>query len=469
MGDDVKDRRAEARPYVMVLGLAVLAVAAASLLAANGVSVHRIGVAVAAAAAALLVVAGCYRLAKWQLRRDAHSGLAGSALLLVGAVVVPARALAEVVSGEATASMAALAVRGAGSLLALALLQRALTTHELRGVASPPRLVPVLLVAAAAVFTSTLALEYAVEARGADVDPRVLAGLSALIAIAWCGHAEMLRRHRSVAPWAGRVAPLLVGMGLAEALRAAGGQVPSTATLAAQLLTVGVGFLAVRSAVGDLDQATGEARVVEQHLSQRVHTISAELEEHESWRRTLRHESRNTCAGLRAALTMFADPDGTVPPEVAARLRDAAVTELLGLEELLDPRPATAPTIDLRTAVEEAAAPLSGLGAGLTVWGSAAPVAARADDVVVVVRDLLLQLVVASPVRHVVLGLATDGGRARLEVSCTPSWACPEVDVSSAQRMLGRAGGEVTAGPEPGRILVRLPVAVDADVSVPAV
>lgn len=329
MGEIVLRAGGRLRPGVAVAVAAALAVAAAATVHALGGPVHRLSVALAASAGVLLVVAGCFRLARWRLRRDAHSGLAGSALVLVGLLVVPARALAEGLTTDASPSTAALALRGAGSLLAMAMLQRALTATELRGLHEPSRLVPVLLVGCGLFFTLSVAAEYAAEARGAVASGDALAGPSLLLAVAWWAQAEILRRHRDERPWAGRVAPLLAGMGVVEALRAAGGQVPSAPTLAAQLLAAVVALAAVRSALADLGAATDESQAAQ-----------AELERYESWRRTVRHESRNTCAGLRAALTMFAEPDGTLPPHVAVRLRDAAVSELRSLEAILDPQPA---------------------------------------------------------------------------------------------------------------------------------
>lgn len=456
------DDRTASRVRAPEAAIATAAVAALVLSGALGrwdwFPTHRAVILTGMAAAVVFVVAGCYRLARWQLLRDAHSGLAGSALLVVGSVAVPSRSLVEAVTGVSEASLTSATLRGAASLVAMGLLLRALGSPELRGHARPGRLVPLLLLGCGAVFVLTVSLEYAVLDDPTSVGRAALVVLSLAVAGGWAALAVVMERHRDQAPWAGRVSPLLSGMALAELLRAAGGETPGTLQLAALLLTLAIGLLAVRSATADLGHATGTSRAVEAHLVDRLGVAEAELALHEAHRRTLRHESRNTCAGLRAALTVFATPDGGLRPDVVGRLREAAVAELSLLEEMLDPHPTEGSGVDVDAAVADAVAPLRSLGLPVQVVGSAGRAIGSATEVTLVVREALIQGTTRLAGRPVLVALGRDGDHVRVEVRDATGGP---LDLRAVGHLLRRPGVDVVTTPDGGALL-RLPAAYDA-------
>lgn len=405
------------------------------------VSVHRADILTASLGAALFVVAGILRLATWQLRRDAHSALAGSALVLMGLLAVPSRSLAELVSGQESGAISSTAVRGAVSLIAMALLLRALRSPELRALEAPQRLLPLLLLGSGGLFALTVTLDLVLLPADRTTDGPALAALCCVVALSWAATAAVLHRHGAVAPWAARVSPLLAGMAVAEVLRAPGLEAPGTWTLAALALSAAMGLLAVRAAGRELRRATETSQARGDQLATQLETAADHLERTEEWRRTVRHEARNTCSGLRAALVLFESPDGGLRPEVAGRLRAAAVAELEQLEQLLAAEAGSRADVDLGELLEQCARPLHALGPVSVVVPPGLRVVGDPDEVGVAVREVLLWALgpTTTTVRVTV-------GAEWLTVQVTPgsrTGPATSAGLRAAQLLLRRHGGDL--------------------------
>jgi hypothetical protein len=167
---------------------------------------------------ALFLGSGVLRTAGWRVLGEQRSLLMGTALIVLGGLAIPLTSLAGVVMGADDRSM----LRAATALLTtgvtMTLIVRALTT---RGDKSPHAL-PVLVgsaVAAIVLFTGVLVVHNWAPhlLHSESLPPPVVRG--GLLAVAWLyvGLEAALRSEQR--PWAGKVAPLLGCMGVAEVLR----------------------------------------------------------------------------------------------------------------------------------------------------------------------------------------------------------------------------------------------------------
>lgn len=400
--------------------------------------------AIAIVGALLFVAAAVYRLARWRMLRDAHSALAGTALLLVGLLAIPSRSLALLLDPGGTGMLPATALRGGVCLIAMSLLLRASRAATLRPLETPRPLLAISLLGAGVLFSAVASLEV-VSARGRAAEPVSLAPLSILVALGWLLLFLEMRRRAATLPWAGRVAPLLAAMGVAEALRAVGGESPNGWTLAALLLTATIGALALRSAMTDLDHATQTSRSVEQHLLQHLGTVTGEVEAHERWRRDLRHDARNTCAGLRAAFAMLESQRAALPPDAVERLHRAAVVELAALEAMLTPESEPGEVVDVGEAAARAAALVRPTGTSVQLRSTGpAYCIGHADDLELVIRELLARSGAAGGRGTVVIDIATTGADVSVRVGSHGPHAGEVADdpgLGATRHLLRRSGG----------------------------
>jgi signal transduction histidine kinase len=227
-------------------------------------------------------------------------------------------------------------------------------------------------------------------------DPDIL--LSLLRAHARFGIAVYAATRAHLMPWARRVSPLLVGMGLAETLRSLDAGLSGSWTFMALLLCVSVSALAARSALLDLDEAVAVDEDQRSHLTVALHRASDEAHELTEWRRQLTHDARNACAGLRAALSILERYDGQVDPETQEKLRLAAVQELGHIEHLLT-RSADEPCgpFEVTEVVRRVAEAAWALGARVSVQGLPVHVVGRPGDLVAVLKNLLVNAQTHAP------------------------------------------------------------------------
>lgn len=419
----------------------------------------------AAVAAIHFLAAATYRLSRWRLLRDPHSALAGTALLLVGLVAVPSQSLTALADLGGAGALPSASLRGGACLIAMSLLLRASRTTSLGRRETPLSMLVVSLLGAGVLFAGGVVTEVSMASRGVPAPAASVTLLSLLVALAWLLLAvEMRRRARSLL-WAGRLSALLLGMGAAEVLRAVGGEADNGWTLAALLLTGATGWLAMRSAMADLDRASRTTSTVQAHLYEHLDTVTDEVEDFERWRRDLRHDARNTCAGLRAAFAMMDDPRGGLAPEAVGRLHRAAVTELLALEAMLAPEAEPGEAHDVRDPVRRAVDAVRELSLGVRVHAPD-PVSAlgHPDDLELVVRELLVRAY-ALPGRQAVpidvtVEAAADPDTVVVRVGVGGHTPTPgegeDPGLRAARHLVRRSNGDLTLDPDSGEAVLTL-------------
>ena len=206
---------------------------------------------------ALFVGGGVLRTARWRVAEEQHSLLMGTALIVLGGLAIPLTSLAGIVMGADDRSM----LRAATALLTtgvtMTLVVRALTTRGDR----PPHPLRVMVgsaVAAIGLFSGVLVLHLWAPhlLHSESLPPRVVRG--GLLAVAWLyvGLEAALRSEQR--PWAGKVAPLLGCMGVAEVLRVVGVYRPDGIwELTAGALVATLAAITAHRALVDLDRTPG--------------------------------------------------------------------------------------------------------------------------------------------------------------------------------------------------------------------
>ena len=222
---------------------------------------------------ALFLAGGVLRTARWRVAGDQRSLLMGTALIVLGGLAIPLTGLAGVIMGADDRSMlrAATAVLTTG--VTMTLVVRALTARGDK----PPH--PLLVVAGSvaatlALFTALLVVHTWAPhlLQSESLPPKVVRGT--LLAVAWLyvGLEAALRSEQR--PWAGKVAPLLGCMGVAEVLRVVAASYDDTSwDLAAGALVTGIAAITAHRAMVDLDAASvavGAGRVAASTLQERL-------------------------------------------------------------------------------------------------------------------------------------------------------------------------------------------------------
>lgn len=450
------------RSVVMAAAVVALTVAGGAVAwAPGGVATSTLVSTALVVAAGFFLAAGTYRLAKWRMLRDPHSGLVGSALMVMGALALPSRLLVNLVA-EVDSIVVGPASRGIASFIAMALVLRALRTSELGPHETPAWVLPTAFAVCAGTFVSALTIELYLGPGVPTADAHVAIVL--LIALGWAVVAVATGRRADRLAWAGRVSPLLGGMAVAETLRAVGVGEPNTWTLAGVLLTAVLGAMATRAAMADLDRATEASRFKQQHLYEQLGVVAGDVEAHDRWRSEVRHDAVNTCAGLRAAMSLLYAPGSELRPEVVEQLRAAAVNELQQLEDLLASDTTDVAELDLAGALDTAIAPVLLLGATITVTAPPACVLGDRADLVLVVRELLVRSFSDTPANEV--GLSVHPGPATTLIRYTEtrpvaSRAGSEAELRAVRHLLRRHGGDLRlgGGPEGGLLELTMPSA----------
>ncbi len=479
LGGAPAPRRLVLGAYLTVAALCAAAVALAHALepwaAGSGVTgtagFGRWVVLLLATASGLFVAAGVLRLVSWRLERRSHGALVGMALVLMGGACLPLGGFARLFASPEHAPVVSLTTRAVGSLIVMALLVRALTAGEGPGRARPSRLLPVLLGLVVATFLLVLAVSHLVPQQVVLLRP----ALAGMLALGWCAVALRTDRQRPVSPWAGRAAPLFVGMASAEVLRALDrGRIDSW-TLSSVLVCAGVATLALRSALVDLDEVVSTDEDHRSRLSAALDRASGTADELAGWREQLTHDARNACAGLRAAMDVLERYAGRVDPATTERLRLAAVEEIGHLEHLLD-RAADQPCerFDVTQVVRTVAESARTLGSDVTVIGECAEAVGRPGDVAAVLRNVLVNARTHAAGSSVEIRVAVHAGVVRVVCCDDGPGISPEIadhafergirggtspgsglGLYGARALMREQGGDLELGsPAPGATLV---------------
>lgn len=424
--------------------MAVVVAASGPLWTPVGVALAPLVTVTVVVAAGCFLAAGTYRLATWRMVRDPRSGLVGSALMVMGGLALPSRLLVNLVADPVDGALAGSAGRGVASFVAMALVLRALRSPELGRHETPAWVLPTAVAVFAGTFICALAVEFSLSPPTSTAGARAV--LVIVIALGWGALAVAARRHADRLAWAGRVSPLLAGMAVAEALQAAGRDDANAWTLAGVMLTATLGMLALRAAMADLDRETEASRFMQHHLHQQLGIVAADVEDYDQWRSDLRHDARNTCAGLRAAMSLLYSSGNGLGPETAERLREAAVTELQQLEDKLTSDSTHAEELDVEVALDLAVAPLRLLGAKITVSAPPTRALGHRTDLVLVVRDLLMRSFSHAPANDVTLTVHPGASTTRIVYAET----CPVAsrsdmngELAAVRHLLRRHGGDI--------------------------
>jgi signal transduction histidine kinase len=380
-------------------------------------SLARPSIVVLAISCAFFLASGVLRLARWRIAGEPHAALAGAALLVMGGLCLPLGGLALLFPSAHDVSLVTPAIRTVTELVAVGLLVRALTTDDASHAHLPRRLLPRLFVGLTLVFVVLLGIQHVASPPAESLAlPAVV--LAAVRALAWFGVALYARTRAQELRWARRVAPLLLGMGVAEALRGFDLGLSGVWTFSALLVCMSVAALSTRAALVDLDDAVCADERGRSDLSLELTRVSEEAVELSEWREQLTHDARNACAGLRAALSILERHDARIDPATRERLRLAAVQELGHIEHLLtrsDDEP-SAP-FDVSEVVRRVAEVAWALGARVSVQGLPVAAVGRASDVAAVLKNLLVNAQAHAPGSQVRLRVDSDDDN--VTVSCS--------------------------------------------------
>ena len=398
----------------MFVGLLGATATALSQAAAHGagvfgaVSLARPSVVALAIASAFFLAGGVLRLARWRITGEPHSALAGAALLVMGGLSLPLGGLALLFPGTQDVSLVGPAIRTATELVAITLLVRALTATDVSRAELPAQLLPRLFAGLTLVFVVLLAAQQVVPTTmtGMALPAVVLAGVRAL---AWFAVALYAATRATELLWARRVAPLLIGMGFAEALRGLDLGRSGAWTFAALLVCLSMAALSTRAALIDLEDAVSTDERGRSDLSQALTRISQEAVGLTEWREQLTHDARNACAGLRAALSILERQDGRIDPATRERLRLAAVQELGHIEHLIN-RSAEEPCapFEVSEVVRRVAEAAWAVGARVSVQGLPVHAVGRPGDLAAVLKNLLVNAQTHAPGSQVRFRVESD-------------------------------------------------------------
>jgi signal transduction histidine kinase len=400
----------------LFVGLLGATATALSQAAAHGagvfgtVSLARPSVVVLAMASAFFLASGVLCLARWRIVGEPHSAFAGAALLVVGGVCLPLGALALLFPVTQHGSLVGPVIRTITVLVAIALVVRALTAMDVTPAELPARLLPRLFAGLTLVFLLLLAAQHLAPhtMTGRALPAMVLAGVRAL---SWFGVALYAATRATELLWARRVAPLLMGMGFAEALRGLDLGRSGAWTFAALLVCLSMAALSTRAALMDLEDAVSADEQGRNDLSQELTRVSQEAVGLTEWREQLTHDARNACAGLRAALSILERQDGRIDPDTRERLRLAAVQELGHIEHLInrsDEEPCA--PFEVTEVVRRVAEAAWAVGARVSVQGLPVHAVGRPGDLAAVLKNLLVNAQTHAPGSQVRFRVGSDAG-----------------------------------------------------------
>jgi signal transduction histidine kinase len=327
---------------VGVAAFAALATLAATTQTGSGSFDARLRVVLGILGAALLVGAGLLRYARWGIAGDGRSLVTGAALLFLGGFGMPLTAVAGALESEREGSLLGALTALTTSLLAMVLVVRALNTPAQ---ANRLRLWPMLagtVGAAVVVVASLVALETWTPAllTSTEVHPALVRG--SLLAVAWfCVGLEATLRSTHL-PWAGRVAPLLGAMAVAELCGAVGAVHPGHGyRVAAAALVALVAALTMYAALVDLDRAdaaaTSDRRAADDAAAGPEEDLPVIVGRRadDPGRTVVRPRPRAVAAASLEHLLIRREPPACVDFALQPLLQEIAATAVPGLEVVL--------------------------------------------------------------------------------------------------------------------------------------
>jgi signal transduction histidine kinase len=376
-------------------------------------------------AAALFLGAGVLRVSRWRIAGDPRSLMMGAALIVLGGLALPLTSLAGVIMDGSTTSMLRAVTALTSTLVTLTLVVRALNTPAEDASLRPLRVVGPAATTATAIFAG-LVVVY-VWAPGlltsTLVPPPMIRG--ALLATAWFVVGLEAAMRSPQLPWAGRVAPLMGCMAVAELLRVISVVHPGAWEVTGSALVAVIASLTAHRALLDLDEAA--------------------CSEQQDLEPAPEAPPRNALGGLRAALTTLEEYGARLDSTTKERLRAAALGEVSHLEHLLI-RGEPDETVDfdlepvLRTVVETRRA----MGTEIELSDCDLRAHGRPGDVATVLRNLLenAEQHGAGPVTVTVLPLGE-----RIEIHVTDHGpGMPASQVATLFQRGARGTGSVGSG-----------------------
>lgn len=339
-------------------------------------------------AAALFLGSGVLRISRWRLAGDTRSLMMGAALVVLGGLALPLTSLAGVIMGDSDSSMLRAITALATTLTTLTLVVRALNAPPTDASVHPVRIVLGGVSSSLLVFLALLAF-WAIAPElmtSSAIPPPMIRG--SLLAIAWFAVGLEAAMRGPQLPWAGRVAPLLGCMAVAELLRVISVVHPGAWEVTGAALVAVIACLTTHSALLDLD----EAAQAELGATADVLTSNRARGNRQRARRGQPlHGPGTRSAGLRAALVTLEEYGARLDVSTKERLRSAALGEVGHLEHLII-RGERDATVDfdlepvLRTVVETQRA----MGLDVDLGDCDLQAHGRPGDVATVLQNLLV-------------------------------------------------------------------------------
>ena len=394
-------------------------------------------------AAALFLGAGVVRVSRWRIAGDARSLYMGAALGVLGGLALPLTSIAGAIMGDDKTSLFRAMTALSATLVTLAFVVRALNASPQAGADIPVKRV---LLGAAAVVTSVfvaLLVIYLVDPAllsSTRVPPPMIRG--ALLSIAWFSVGLEAAMRAPEQPWAGKVAPLMGCMAVAELLRVISVVHLGVWTAAGAALMAVVAAVTGHSALLDLDEATREERAKLETVSAALNSSQLGTNQQNAWREELVHDARNALAGLKAALITLEEYGAGLDDATKDRLREAALGEVGHLEHLIirDDRVDTTDfDLDpvLRTVVETRRA----MGARIELEECHLTAHGRPGDVATVLQNLLV-----NAQRHARTAVTVSAHRVRDQVEILVADQGPGLPATQVATLFQRGSRGPTSG-----------------------
>lgn len=341
--------------------------------------------------AALFLGSGVLRISRWRLTGDSRSLMMGAALMVLGGLAIPLTSLAGVIMGDSQTSLLRSMTALTSTLVTLALVVRALNTPPEDPTLRPLRIVLPAAVISMVIFTGLVTVYVASPdlLTSTLVPPRMIRG--SLLAIAWFAVGLEAAMRGAQLPWAGRVAPLMGCMAVAELLRVISAVQPGAWEVTGAALVAVIASLTAHRALLDLDEAARAERENLDAAAEALNRSAAGANRQQAWREELVHDASNAIAGLRAALITLEEYGARLDAATKERLRAAALGEVSHLEHLII-RGDRDETVDfdlepvLRTVVETRRA----MGTEIELSDCDVRVHGRPGDVATVLQNLLV-------------------------------------------------------------------------------
>lgn len=284
-------------------------------------------------AAAMFLGAGVLRISRWRVANDRSSLLMGTALVVLGGLGLPLTSLAGALTGYDPDSFLRAVTAITTTLATILLVRRAL--HPSTGSPSAVRLTASVCAVVLLSFACLVVLHFQAPEviRSEVVEPGAVRG--AVLGCAWLAIGLHAARRGREMPWAARVSPLLVCMGVGELMRVFQAYQEGSWGLAGAGLVAVIALTAANRALNDLDEAAMAGQTALQATTEELAQTRSHVDAQHAWREELTHDARNALAGLRAALHVLERYAGELDPAALERLRAAAIDEVGHLEDMI--------------------------------------------------------------------------------------------------------------------------------------